>query len=42
MGSNFDMIQPDTGIVIEEKGRTKKGNANYASLNGKLSMQDYT
>lgn len=38
MGSNFDQMQPDTGIIIEEKGRTKRGNNNYSSLTGKLSL----
>jgi hypothetical protein len=26
MGSNFDSIEPDMGIIIEERGKTKKGN----------------
>jgi len=25
MGSNFDKIEPDTGVVLEEKGRAKRG-----------------
>jgi len=25
MGSNFDKLEPDTGVVLEEKGRAKRG-----------------
>ncbi len=25
MGSNFDKLEPDTGVVLEERGRSKKG-----------------
>jgi hypothetical protein len=25
MGSNFDNMEPDLGVIIEEKGRAKKG-----------------
>ncbi len=25
MGSNFDKMEPDLGVIIEEKGRAKKG-----------------
>ncbi len=30
MGSNFDSIEPDMGIIIEERGKTKKGNQNFS------------
>ena len=26
MGSNFDFLEPDLGIIVEEKGKVKKGN----------------
>jgi hypothetical protein len=25
MGSNFEKIEPDVGVVLEEKGRAKRG-----------------
>lgn len=28
MGSNFDKIEPDAGVVVEEKGRAKRGQNN--------------
>jgi hypothetical protein len=41
MGSNFDTMAPDLGVVVEEKGRTKRGNGNYSALMGKYSLSDY-
>ena len=38
MGSNFDSITPDLGVILEEKGRSKKGAGNFAATNGKLSL----
>jgi hypothetical protein len=42
MGSNFEFLEPDLGIIIEERGKTKKGNQNFSILYGKYSKQDYT
>jgi len=41
MGSNFDSIEPDLGVVIEEKGRQKRGQQAFSHLSGKISRQDY-
>lgn len=41
MGSNFDKINPDLGITIEEKGRQKRGNLNFSSYFGKFSLPEY-
>ena len=41
MGSNFDHIEADVGIIIEEKGKQKIGDQNLSALYGKLSLQDY-
>lgn len=40
MGSNFDKLEPDSGVTLEERGRTKKGQLNSQIL-GKLSKSDY-
>lgn len=40
MGSNFDKFEPDGGVVLEEKGRAKRGQANSQVI-GKLSRSDY-
>eukprot|EP00347_Sterkiella_histriomuscorum_P006909 403350967 len=42
MGSNFDKMEPDTGVVIEEKGRTKKSQNSNSQVLGKLSRTDYS
>jgi hypothetical protein len=31
MGSNFDMMEPDLGIIIEEKGKSKRGEMNFST-----------
>lgn len=41
MGSNFDKINPDLGITIEEKGRQKRGNLNFSTHFGKFSLPEY-
>ena len=41
MGSNFDKMEPDLGIVVEEKGRTKRGNLNFSTHFGKYSLNEY-
>lgn len=40
MGSNFDKFDPDGGVILEEKGRAKRGQANSQVI-GKLSRSDY-
>lgn len=37
MGSNFDKIEPDMGVIVEEKGRSKKGQPSNSQILGKLS-----
>ena len=39
MGSNFDRIEPDQGVTIEEKGRTKKGSQSQSVLG--MTRTDY-
>jgi hypothetical protein len=41
MGSNYELMQPDLGVIMEEKGQQKKGNLNFSQL-GKLSKHEYT
>jgi hypothetical protein len=41
MGSNYDHMKPDLGVIMEERGKQKRGNLNFSSL-GKLSKHDYT
>lgn len=38
MGSNYDTMQPDSGVMIEEKGRVKKGVHNISMQQGKYSL----
>jgi hypothetical protein len=32
MGSNFEHIDPDQGIMIEERGRQKRGSLNFSKV----------
>ena len=40
-GSNFDMIQPNTGVTIIEKDKTKEGSRDFNKHFNKYSAKDY-
>ena len=41
MGSNYDYMEPELGIIIEEKGQVKKGKDNFSQSMGRFSKIDY-